>query len=86
MAAITREYLNQKRQAYLQQRNMIDGALIALDEIEAELFPTPLRGPEDALTLDELGQTIGAAEIGEPQNIGESGVGPTGPTHQEVRS
>lgn len=63
MPEITRDFIAKKRAEYQAQRSLIDGALLALDDIERELFP-----PE-ALTMDQLKQALGAADLGEPQPL-----------------
>ncbi len=59
MAELTHEYLAKKKQAYVDEIIRLDGAIAALVELENELFP------QDALTLDEFAQSVGAksAEI-----------------------
>jgi hypothetical protein len=62
MAEITRQYLSKKRNDYQAQIQLLTGALAALDEIERELLG-------DALSMSELQQALGAAEIEEPQPV-----------------
>lgn len=61
MAELTREYIAKKRQAYQQQIDMLNGALLALNEIEHDLL--------DEMTLGELKEAIGAQEVGEPEPV-----------------
>lgn len=46
MAEITREYLQKKRAEYSKTLTQLEGALAALDEIEADLFPAAQEAPE----------------------------------------
>lgn len=65
---IDRATLEAKRAEYQRtiddyQRSIyaLQGAIQAIDELEALLDP--------ALTIDQLGQALGAVEIGEPQEV-----------------
>lgn len=53
------KYVDQLRQAE-QQVFVIDGAIQAIDALITEC---------DSMTIDELGQMIGAVEIGEPEPL-----------------
>lgn len=60
---ITQQFIVRKRQEYTDQLNLVRGALMALDEIERELFPP------DAISLGDLKNALGAVEVGEPEPI-----------------
>ena len=57
MPEITREYIAEKRKGYENSLMLIQGALEMLDMIENDLFP------QDAITLDELREIIGADSV-----------------------
>lgn len=64
MPEITREYIEDKRHAILSQMDALNGALELLKVIEDEL----INGAP--MTMDELKRSVGAVEIGQPQEVG----------------
>jgi hypothetical protein len=67
MADVTRDQLQARREQYLQlaaeyhrQAVGCEGAAQAIEELINELFP---------MTVSELGEMLGAQEIGEPQEV-----------------
>lgn len=60
MAEISREYLEGRKRDIQDNILQLQGAIAMIDDLMEQFFP---------LTLGELGQMVGAAEIGEPEPI-----------------
>jgi hypothetical protein len=62
MAEISKAYLEKKISDCKDQIIMLEGAIAAYKDMRDELFPP-------ALSMDQLKQALGAAEIDEPQPV-----------------
>lgn len=57
-------YIAKKRSDYQHQLVLVQGALLALDDLERDM-----KQDDSAASMDQLKQVLGVAEIDEPQPV-----------------